>query len=294
MCKYCIEGHIYSEIEYELGFGGEDRWSHFDGYDKSFFSEKECLFELADDLTIVVYAIVLQEVDDVDKSFMIARTHSYSHRMADIMFCKAIEMCIVGGSNYMLDRLADDIGREEYTLRINEMMSVLLGTPFDGESFLDVLSRDETINLARSILQSYAKKPYIKGGDQWLKYYDEFSAVYASLCILIKNKVCDDVIEKIIVDDTGRINSFYGFDLWLERMAVLHSIRCKGVKFIADNYDKMRYDVVHYSVLKYKYEYEEINELKKIIVRNKAHGHCVKRKDTLKLIENIKNKLAGN
>lgn len=283
MCKYCLEGNMLFAIEYELGFcKKEEAMSVLDEKYKEFVCEEKFMLDLDDNLGTVIDACILQEIDNVDRAFWLARNMRYSHKSADIMFCKALEMCIVCQNCDILDMLADDIGYEEYMSRVNKIVRAGFAVPHGVRLLPDIFMNGEAIRVARNILQSYIEHPYIEDEHGYGNYFDEFISVYASLCVMIKNNICDDIIESIALNG-DRINSFCGFDLWIERIAFVHAIKSNGVQFVADNYSKLRYEVVHYSILKYKYGYEEINELKKIISK-KNNGYYTTTKDTLRLI----------
>lgn len=100
------------------------------------------------------------------------------------------------------------------------------------------------------------------------RFYGIFPALYFSLVYLSNQNNELNLIEKIALTNPDGVPDFPGFDLWLQRKALLSMIRKKGVSFLIDNLNsELRVELVYYAFLKLE---EVKQESRKVIEKLKS------------------------
>ena len=85
---------------------------------------------------------------------------------------------------------------------------------------------------------------------EWNRFYLFFPAVFFSLSLLSRHQSKSDIIKRIAIETPQNVPDFSGYDLWLQRKAFIVCLKEYGIQFIIDHYDKLRFELISYALLK--------------------------------------------
>jgi hypothetical protein len=85
---------------------------------------------------------------------------------------------------------------------------------------------------------------------EWNRFYLFFPAVSFSLSFLSRHQSRSDIIKRIAIETPQNVPHFSGYDLWLQRKAFIVCLNEYGIQFIIDHYDKLRFELICYALLK--------------------------------------------
>lgn len=128
-------------------------------------------------------------------------------------------------------------------------------------------------------------------GEEWEKFYDLYPAIFFSLVYLVSLGVDLSIVERIALNEPEDTPDFPGYDLWLQRRALMYIIKEKGTAFLIDNLDfLLRPEIVFYTFLRLdsikrkKYRLIEKLEmlLKKVEINTEFFEQCSSYIDRMK------------
>ncbi len=91
---------------------------------------------------------------------------------------------------------------------------------------------------------------YDTPSEEWENFYNKFPAFYYSLICLLKYADNSEMLDKIALMCPAGVPLFEGYDLWLQRKAVIGYVRHHGISGLFEQYDKIRCILVYYALLK--------------------------------------------
>lgn len=126
--------------------------------------------------------------------------------------------------------------------------------------------------------------------EEWDRFYLFFPAVFFSLSFLSRHQSRSGIIKQIALESPQDVPHFSGHDLWLQRKALVVCLKEYGIQFILDNYDKLRFELICYALLKKAIRSKSEFYILERIISSRDHFEVdVDSDSVLKLIEKLKN-----
>ena len=273
MCGYCIEASVaFSFVERE----------------KSSENIKK------DDCWMPIY---LQEAEDIVDIVYKQIATDHLARSIDVVFYRIWEILLFQERFEVCRSLFDEVDQEaknDFLGRLkNNKYSGLFGPLGEGETYIDsddwkrfAESKDQLIEGAIKTLNDYCNFWVLGVGKEksdperrlretgvmdpventtpkdWNRFYSLFSIAYFSFLILLKYRNDDALIKRIALGSPHDTPDFFGYDLWLQRKAFTVCVRNYGIRFIQENIDSIRLELIYYSLLKRAICTSELDALK--------------------------------
>lgn len=265
MCCYCIEEYILSLIPGTI-----------------FYEE---------DNTDLIEAIpdgYLQETSDLETAIKLTKSSQYFSMTKTIYLCKLIEKFI-----------NDKFNEKSYSLYVKNYRFKEKHKFNSNNTFINFFHNNSNFNSEKKWINFIESKSTRNNIKLILKYYtkwwiDEleyrvidinradsaksedleqfefiFPAVFFSLCLSIKMKENQKIIEKIALKcpAQGRKHHFACNDLWLQRKALTSCVDIQGHHFIIDNIEKISENHIHYILAKSKFSIDNVQEIRDAYIK---------------------------
>jgi len=86
---------------------------------------------------------------------------------------------------------------------------------------------------------------------EWETFYSLYPALYAALAYLSQHDPEHQILQKIALTTPSGVPDFPGFDLWLQRKALIFGIQNHGADFLLENMNLgLSIDLIYYAILK--------------------------------------------
>ncbi|QOJ20948.1 MAG: hypothetical protein HRU77_09740 [Gammaproteobacteria bacterium] len=106
---------------------------------------------------------------------------------------------------------------------------------------------------------------------EWDKFHALYPALFFALSYLINHHSNSDIIRKIALTNLKDGADIWTKDLWLQRKAMIASMKRDGFSLIVDNLSQIRYELIYYVLLKSDTNPAELNKLKEAILSEDGH-----------------------
>jgi len=106
---------------------------------------------------------------------------------------------------------------------------------------------------------------------EWNKFDTLYPAISFALSYIINHNSDSEIIQKIALANLEDAPDTWGKDLWLQRRAMVASVKRTGLSFIVDNLSQIRYELIYYVLLKTDTKPAELNTLRAAILSEGEH-----------------------
>ncbi len=96
----------------------------------------------------------------------------------------------------------------------------------------------------------------------WRTFQATFPVIFFAFITLAHHQPQAAILKQIALQIPHGVPDFNANDLWLQRRALITCIRHYGVAFLIENLHTMRYELIHYALMKHTLNREDLERLK--------------------------------